>query len=183
MNEKILDFDEDLPINADSILQYLREVPEDVLSEYINTTINFADELFYLVKVVSSVSKPNLCKHLISGLSEIQLTKLNKIALSLLANDPLEEIKQLVENTFNLIIPEDASRSKAIELITRVKSLDCEYKIEALEFARISRQLRLLADIFYVLDIKESFGEMLIDRLSQVALEDLEGMIAVVNKL
>jgi len=182
MNEKILDFDEILPVDAESILQQLREVPEDVLAEYIGVTTNFADELFYLVQVVSSIGKPNLCKHLISGLNEIQLIKLNKIALSLAAEDPLEEIKQIVENTFNLIIPEDASRSKAIEFIKRVKSLDCEYKTEALEFARISRQLRLLADVFYVLDIKESFGEMLIDRLSQVALDDLEAMIAVVNK-
>lgn len=182
MDDKILSFNEDPPVDSESILRLLSNVEEDILAEYSNATLSFAEELFDLVKIVSAASRPNLCRHLINGLSEVQLTKLNKISLSLASEDPLEKINELLEATFNLVIPADESRRRAIELVAQVKTLpDVEYEAEAGKFARAAKQLRMISDIFCLLNIGDEFEELLIDRLSVVSEADLERMIQVVN--
>lgn len=181
MDEKILDFekvskasDEMLPIDREEIIKHLLSVPADIMKEYVDAMTNYAEDLFLLKNIISSIGKPNLCRNLLAGLDQTQLGKLSKIALNLASKDPLEKIDELVSDTFNLIIPTEESRSKAIALVNQLKTLEIDYDSKSKELANLSRQIRALSDIFCVLNIGREFGDLMIDRLSLVTESDLD---------
>lgn len=180
MNEKILDFQkikEEMPIDPETILKRLHSVPEDVMEEYITAVTKYVEDLFLLKTIVSSISSPHLCRHLIDGLNPTQLIKLNKISLGLAAEDPLKEINSLIEATFSLVVPTIESRNKANTLVNKLKSLDIDYDFKSKEFAALSRQTQLLSNICWMLGISREFGELMSERLSLVSEDDLDCLI------
>lgn len=184
MDDKILSFNEDLPINKDSIVKLLHSIPLEITNEYIEITTNYCEELFHLTRIISAIDHPNLCHHLIDGLNEDQLLKLSRIAHFLAIKDPLDKVNELIELTFNLTVPPDENRSLASDLVKKVCSLDnIDYRIEAKKLARTSKQLSLLADTFAVLNLEGDFTEVMVNRLSQISTLDLENMRKVVSNL
>lgn len=185
MNEKILSLykmakqsDEPLPID---FAKHLRDVPIDVVVGYCNAITNHIEDLLIMRNIIASIDKPNTFQHLIDGLNEQQIEKLNKIALCLAVEDPFSKVKELVELTFDTSISTPESLSRADLFISQLKALDIDRKAVAQRLALFSRHVQLLSESFILLSMSLEFEGLLIDRLSKVSESDLNQLAEIAS--
>jgi hypothetical protein len=102
-DEKIISFqEEDPPLDKASILQLLKEIPDEIAEGYVEGIHNHLDELLIWKNVIAAAKHLRTAQYIIDELDEIQLAKLRKIVLGLSAKDPFEKIDELVETTLGL---------------------------------------------------------------------------------
>lgn len=170
-----------LPVQRDDILNILQQVPDEILNGYLQVVETHIEELLLCKNVLSSRGKPNLFQHLIGGLDQTQLEKLSKITLNLAANDPVEKVRELTEETFNITIPTPDGFLKALALFDLIKSLDVDFEEEGKRLAVLSGHLRFFSDAVIVMNMGEKFEKLLLDRLTQVPENDLDHLIEIGN--
>ena len=176
MDEKIVDIqmsDEVLPLDQETVLKNLQEIPVDVVAEYDCAIKNYFDEVLLFKNIVSSIGNHRLCKYLIEKLHEDQLSKLNRIALNLALTDLTDKVNEIIENTFNITVSTPESCSKATKLISYLKALDIDYETEAKKLALLAKDMSMLADTLFALNIGR-YEDIIFDRLSHIAENDLD---------
>lgn len=162
------------PIDRDIVLHRLKEIPDDLVNVYVKAIVGNVDEQLLLKSIFTSSLLA--AKHIIDGLDQIQLERLNTIVLGLISTDPLKNLREIREATFNIIdvIPE--SVEKGIALIDLIKSLDVDYDVAWKELAFISRQMNLLASAFLILNLGKTFEDTLLDQLSRIPTSEFNGI-------
>lgn len=187
MNEKIVDFleisniGEPFPIEKDFILKKLQEIPDDFHSEYIQSVGDYLDDLALFKNIVISREKSNLCQHLIDNLNETQLQKLNRIVLSLSIKDPIANIEEINAATFNQMTPSHEITFKAKNIVSKIRSLPVNFKAKAEELAVFSRQVKLLSNIFCVLNLGREHDDFITEQLSIILEEDLDAVLMMID--
>jgi len=188
MDDKIVNFfevakqtDEVLPIEYEAILKKLQSVPDDVWKEYLNVVEGYIDDLLLCKNVVAARDSHNLFRHLIAKLNHCQIEKLSRIALNLASEDPIAKVNQIIEDTFGFVPSSPETLSKAGALLNHLKALDGSYEAEAKRLATLSKDLKLLAGLFAVIKLGKEFETLLINRLSQFPIADLDRLFAMEN--
>lgn len=191
MTDKITDFLETiketggqmLPVEKETMQKNLQEVPDEIMSEYIQAVEAYIEDLLVCKNVVTAINSPNLYNHLLKDLDQTQLAKLNNISLHLASKDPFERIREIRELTFGIVVPTQESFDKSVVLIALIKSLDVDYDAEAKRLATTSRDLRFLADIFGVLNLGKQFESIAPNRLAELSEDDLDRLKEIVHSM
>ena len=183
--EKILSFKQpeaevepSFPPNG--ILRILQEVPDEIYTTYLQQTASFVDEILWSKNIVAARDKPHLFRHLTDELSESQLTRLSKIALSLAARDPCEKVGELMNAIFDFTPPTERSHSLAKTTLTHLKACG-DYEKESLRLAVLARDLGALAELLAILSKSDDLTPAVLDRLSWMTENDLTRLITVIN--
>ncbi len=188
MENKICDFKNDQEtIDKDFLLKNLREVPGDILAEYLSGISIFIEDLLNCKNLIASRDKPNLSKFLIDRLSEDQLGKLYRIVLNLKSSDPVSRVQEIVADTYGINFPTPESISKSQALISHLKSLDIDYGQKSEELATLSWHMHLLSRILSLLNLGgREFSDLdglLFDKLSSESPETLDSLIILIKGL
>ena len=191
MNDKVTNFleatkeidDPVLPIEKDAILKLLQNVPEDIFDSYLEVFENHIENLLVVKNVLAARNHLSTFDRLTEGVTPKQFNRLNRIALNLAVDEPLEKINELVEATVGLVIPSEESCCKAVTLLEQIKAFGIDYKDKSRELALLSAGIRLMAETLAVLNLGSIYEHIMIDRLSQIPEEEFERLIEISNSL
>lgn len=174
-DEKIVSIDDELPIDRDTLLQKIAEVPEEFKREYVQGIAASIDELLLWKSIFTGST--SVAKHIIDGLDSSHFERFKTIVLNLLSADVLNNISKIREATFFTVDPIPESGEKALELIDLLKSLDLDCDAAWKNLIFTSRQLTMLASVILVLNMGKAFEGSLLDRLSTIPPSEFNGII------
>lgn len=190
MTEKKIDFlkhskestDEILPIEKDTLMEYIKAIPEDVAREYVNAIETNMESVLLWKNIMSARGSPRTCRHLVDGLNENQLESLRQIVVGLTARDPVEKLKEIIEATFSIPYLDPENYCKALGIVNKVKSFDVDFELKAMELATLSKQLNLLGEVFIVLALpQKEIPEWMVNRLCRCSTDDLDALMNICN--
>ena len=185
MSDKIVDLIEmnkeldgqTLPIEKEMIIKSLGEIPHDIAKEYSDAIgISIEDQLI-LKNIVSSSDRPHLIRHLVSGLSQSQLTRLSTIITHLKSDACEEKIKEIINATLGICLPTPESKEKASQLVDLVKHLNINHEEEAKEMADIARLVKIFCNLLVLCQMDDKVEACIRDRMSMIPESDLDWLI------
>ena len=185
MSDKIIDFlsaakeegEGPLPIELDATLANLQMASDDFVKDYFHSMMIYIEELLVIKSIVESRKNPNLFRHLTKNLNEVHLKKLSKIALHLV----FERVKEVVDETYDLITPSPECIEKAHALIDIIKNLDIDYVSEAKRLSTASTDLRRIADQFILKHLGKDYEQLMFERLAVLSEADIDALMGVEN--
>src|SRR5262245_21315219 len=95
-------------IDRYELLHKLREIPSEYASEYAETLIGLIDDLIKLRTIVLSSEHPCLVKHMVEGLSETLLERLNTIVLNMIFYQGQKEVEAIVNATYGTVLSSES---------------------------------------------------------------------------
>lgn len=186
MDEKITSFEsakqtenEILPIDREEVSKALSGISKAVANEYIASITWYVEELITLRNIISSIGSPNFCKFLIDGLNQTQLDTLRKLTVYLSAEDPLREIRGIMESGYGIVLPTEESIAKAKEILDSIKCRNINRMAVAEEFTGLAKSFQMVAGILILLNLDERFEQIIFERLSKTPLPDLDKLLMV----
>lgn len=186
MDEKITSFesakqtdDEVLPIDREEVSKSLTAIPKDIADGYVNGINGYIEELLTVRNIISSIGSPNFCKFLIDGLNQTQLDTLRKLTVYLSAEDPLREIRGIMESGYGIVLPTEESIAKAREILDSIKCRNINRNAVAEEFTGLAKSFQMVAGILILLNLDERFEQIIFERLSKTPLPDLDRLMLV----
>lgn len=177
-----IDFDEDSPLDREKVIKNLAAIPQSVANEYAYELALHFEDWLSIRNIILAIGHPETLKTLVETLPEYLYSRLNKIAFQLALKDP--GVDEIVSATLNIVMPTEASRHRAADVIKTINAININREAKAKELMNFAKNLQMLVDTITVLDKRRhDFNEFVLDHLSRLPDRDLDDIMDMAKSL